>query len=161
MMKQMNSSNNKYSVFIAAPFTQFTRNDGSFDEDAQTIIRSAIDVCAEFKINYYSAHEIEDWGRNLREPDEALKADIDAVSTSERVVIILLGKLSEGVLVELGVALAHAKEIKIFDGGIEKLRSYLFSKNPLSNLSIQRFDNGDDLKVELINYLRQVCQIQA
>lgn len=113
-------------IFIAAPMTAHLDPDGGFlDTDLMGAIKHLVADLRAHKFVVVNAHEREEWGDALMEPQTALWADLDEVTHADLLVAIMQSPPSPGVQLELGAALALRKPVlQLRDGGV-LLDSYL------------------------------------
>lgn len=104
------------AVFVAAPFTALIDlSSGSVPETNPVRVKMS-GICAALKaggFHVFSAHEREDWGRNLFPPDRALRVDLEWLDRADALVAEIGDPPSPGVQFELGYFIARKKPILI------------------------------------------------
>jgi Nucleoside 2-deoxyribosyltransferase len=99
------------NVFFSAPFSRLCSVQAGFEPRFRGYFEAIICKLRERGHSLYSAHMIENWGTKLRDPKSMVAEDFAGVRNCDALVAYLGGPVSEGVLVELGWASAHEKQI--------------------------------------------------
>jgi nucleoside 2-deoxyribosyltransferase len=106
------SASRQRIVFLAAPFTAERDAEGVVNKALRDDLNKIMDYFRKKRYVVRSAHEREDFGKNLYSPARALRGDLDWLDGCGVVVAIMKGNSpSPGVQMELGAALALGKPI--------------------------------------------------
>ncbi len=101
-------------VFLAMPFSQFCENDEEVVIENRWFFFELIERVKELGMEYFLAHEREDWGAKYTSAKESTVVDYKAMQSSDIVVAIPGNPISGGVHMELGWATSMKKKILIF-----------------------------------------------
>lgn len=102
------------SVFLSAPFSSvLDEHKGNFPPEVRERIETIIDRLEAREWIVFNSHRRERWGADLDTPYAALRNDLEAIASAERLVAVVGTPPSPGVQLEIGFALACGKPVVI------------------------------------------------
>ena len=105
-------------VFIAAPFTVAMDQNGIFEDAIKTRIDIIHQMVKTTGKKLFSAHERENWGENLDVPSSLARIDIHELKQCSHLIVYWGHKISVGVGIEIGLAIAFQKPILLIHENI-------------------------------------------
>lgn len=130
-------------VFLALPFSQFCNNEtDEVEENNKWFFKCLVTKIKELNLDYFLAHEREDWGAKYKSAEESTLIDFNAIKSSDIVVAVPGCPLSGGVHIELGWASASNKKILIF---LKKGFDYSPMVEGLSNITDVKYFEYDEM----------------
>lgn len=137
-------------VFLALPFSQFCENDKDEVEDCNKwFFKDLTKKVKELGLEYFLAHEREDWGAKYKSAEESTLIDFNAMKTSDLVVAVPGNPISGGVHIELGWASTMNKKILMF---LDKDKEYSPMIEGLNSVTdVKYFFYQELISIELIN----------
>lgn len=137
----------RWDVFLGAPFTdKFDSKNGEWldsHSNLKELIDSLVKDLQAAGYQVYSAHQIEEYGKSLRSPADALVEDLSAVRTSQIIVAIMTFPPSPGLQIELGAAITLAKPIiQVSEQGVDL---------PYLNRGLSRYPNVREIRYRMVD----------
>lgn len=137
----------KWDVFLGAPFTgKYNIKTGEWldsDSNLKILIDALIEDLQGAGYRVHSAHKIEEFGKNLRSPADALVEDLAAVRASQVMVAIMTSPPSPGLQIELGAAITLQKPIiQVIGQGVEL---------PYLNQGLSKYPNAREVRYRTVD----------
>lgn len=139
-------------IFLALPFSQFCENDKDEVEDCNKwFFNELTQKIKALGLDYFLAHEREDWGAKYKSAEESTSIDFNIMSSADLIVAVPGNPISGGVHIELGWASAMRKDILMF---LDKSKEYSPMIEGLSSITNVKYFYYDKLiSKELINQI--------
>lgn len=138
-------------VFLAMPFSQFCENEEDMIIENRWFFLELIEKVKELGLEYFLAHEREEWGAKYKSAEESTKIDYEAMENADIVVAVPGNPISGGVHMELGWATAIKKKILIF---LDKEKEYSpMVEGACSLTNIKYFYYNEMISKDFINQI--------
>ena len=138
-------------IFLAIPFSQFCNNTEEELIENRWFFLELINKVKELGLDYFLAHEREEWGAKYVSAKESTVIDYDAMQSSDLIVAIPGNPISGGVHMELGWATSLRKKILIF---LDKSHEYSPMIEGACGLTdVKYFYYDEMISKELINLI--------
>lgn len=145
-------------VFLAFPFSQFCEEDKDIlTKEAYNFFNHLIKIFKEKGIDYYSAHERENWGESYISDAQSTKFDFDAMESSDIVICTPGYPYSGGVHIELGWASLLKKKIYLF---LEKGKEYSPLVTGISALTQVEIIYYEDFYKDILDSINNIIEVQ-
>ena len=143
------SSQNLMKVFLAAPFSnEIMDTTGKVRPVFRKTLEKIISFIRSKGYEVISSHERESWGERLMPPEEFTTLDFASIKNCDIIVVYINEKLS-GVYIELGWASSLKKRIVILAKHYLPLPPLLLGLHMLTDVTLVRFDNENELLAKL------------
>ena len=143
------------TIYIAAPFSSKTGNlNGEIDENYKKFLMNIDETIRKNNFNVILPHRDNNkWGEVTLSNEDISYNFINDIKNCD--IVIAYPEKSRGVHIELGFALALEKKIFILSKHDQELSSLLIKLDVCkSTVQIKSFNNWEDLRQVLIDYLK-------
>jgi len=105
----------KHKFFLAFPFSMFCDDDtDTLTDESKDFFKNLTEYFKENGLDYYSAHERENWGETYHSEEESTRFDYEAIKKCDVMLCVPGNPYSGGTHIELGWASCLKKKIILF-----------------------------------------------